>query len=238
MDWQSAHPVEIEEPFHVLMYHYSDIQSWIGANEKQPTQQENSTEDRAAQLKHMCVLDGFLRDGYQENILPTVALLSATTPTINFEMLWFLFRPGIDVYLQTSEGISVAVVYKVEREIIPIDRTYRRWYLKCWRMAANGSRVARVPCIGVITRYDGYREVTSLPVCPTDIWDVHDNGSRRAKIIQRNKIYLQALQKGSLHVHYDGPDLSDGRNVSINVREVKHSNCIWLTRIVLWQSRD
>ncbi|KAL1584161.1 hypothetical protein WHR41_07280 [Cladosporium halotolerans] len=81
-------------------------------------------------------------------------------------------------------------------------------------MAANGSRVARVPCIGVITRYDGCREVTSLPVCPTDDWDVHDNGSRRAKIIQRNKIYLQALQKGSLHVHYDGPDLSDGRHYS------------------------
>lgn len=223
--WQSTPPVEIEEPFHVLMHHYSEIQSWIEANEEQSAQQEDNAEERAAQLKHMRVLNGFLRDDYQDKVLPTLALLTETTPTISFEMLWFLFRPGIDVYLQTSEGVSAAVVYKVERDIITIDRPYRRWYVKCWRMASNGSRVARVTCIGVIARYDGCREVTSLPVCPTGIWDAHDGGSRRAKIMQRNKISLEALRKGSLHVQYDGPDLSDGRHVSnAAVKEVIELN--------------
>lgn len=213
-NWKSKSPVVLLEPFQVMMHHYQDIETWIGDFEKSAAEPDLGHSTAAIQLEHMRVLKRFLHDRYEDNIRPAVELLSTANPQVEFDMLWYLFRPGTDVYIQTSEGIAVCVVQSVRSDATDDDKLPRRWFLNCWRMATDGARVARVPCIGTLARYTGSRDVITLPICPTDIWDAHDDGARRAKIKERNTIYFEALQKGSLHVQYDGPDLTDGRPVS------------------------
>lgn len=215
-NWQSQSPVVLVGPFQVLMHHYQDIETWIGAHEKPAVEPDLGHSTAAIQLEHMRVLKRFLHDRFEDNIRPAIVLLSTANPKVEFDMLWYLFRPGTDVYIQTSEGIAVCVVQSVRSDATDDDKLPRRWFLDCWRMATDGARVARVQCIGTLARYAGSRDAITLPICPTDIWDAHDDGARRAKIVERNTIYFEALQKGSLHVQYDGPDLTDGRPVGRN----------------------
>jgi len=218
-DLQSPSRVVIAEPFQVLMHHYQEIESWLSAHQEPTTETHTDSLVRTTQLAHMRVLKRFLQEQYDNTVRSTIELLSTSIPTINFEMIWYLFKPGTDVYMQTPGGVAVAVVQSIRSDAAEGDKPARRWHLQCWRMATNGARVARVTCSGIIVRYSGHREVIALPVCPVDIWDAQDNGSRRAKIRARNMIYFEALQKGSLHVQYDGLDFTDGRTVSINTTE-------------------
>lgn len=68
-----------------------------------------------------------------------------------------------------------------------------------------------------IKRFNGMRDMSSLPVCPVSVWDALDAGARRAQVMRRKSMYLDGLQRnqsGHMHCYYDGPDIENGGRVS------------------------
>lgn len=56
-----------------------------------------------------------------------------------------------------------------------------------------------------IWAFDGAKALTSLKICPASIWDAHDRGERREKILGRRRLVFESLQKGHLFAQYHGP---------------------------------
>lgn len=216
--WPSMLPFEFEavmtipEPFTFLVHHYPAMNAYL---DSQATTQ--GSESVQLQVAHIKVLRDYLKEYYDSSVRPTIDSLSQPVPVIEFDMLWYLFKPGEDVYIQTSESALAAVVTNVLGPSRRRTRVNERWAVQCWNLATNGYRVGRSFISQTLERYTGSRAVTSLPVCPAAIWDAHDGGERRASIIARSTMYADALRAGSLHARYDGPDLLDGQTVSLLV---------------------
>lgn len=125
-------------------------------------------------------------------------------------MLWYVFKPGTDVYIQKHTKSYAAVVRNVSNEHgshyyseHPSGLEYCN--LQVWYLDSDCSKFGRVTIRQRIQAYSGLREVTSLDVCPASIWDAFDKGERRKAIMKRSKLLLKALQQEFLLVDYDGP---------------------------------
>lgn len=199
----------ISEPYAVLMHHYEDIEAWIrthavtigqGVHDKRP-------KGLRKEVAHMTILRDFLRDKFESTVHPSLQHLARDKPVISFDSLWVLFAPGEDIYGQISGELGVFVVEAVGKDPDHLSQT-QDWRISCWDMVTNGHRIARSTNQYHISPFAGLREVLSLPVCPAKIWDAHDGGARRKRILERNRLHLDALRAGSSQFHFDGKDLT------------------------------
>ena len=170
----------------------------------------------------MKLLYSFLKPLYEDRIRPCLEALSKPVHRIPFDMLWYLFRPGIDVYVTSGDMVSVSVVraikYDLEQTEWQSSATPSYWEVDTWHLLTNGSRIARVKDTIRLRSYSGFRDVTTLAICPVSYWDATDNGARRERILQQNKVYVQALKAGNMLMNYDGPDLTTQRHVGYKQR--------------------
>jgi hypothetical protein len=109
----------------------------------------------------------------------------------------------------------MAVVHRLEHKR---DHEQQKWIstryseskLHLWCLDTDGNRVARVSLTHVFARYTGQVEVTSLAVCLVAYWDATDQGARRRCTLAISQLLVEAIREGSLHVHYDEPNNSNG----------------------------
>ena len=209
----------IFEPYSALLHHYHEIEGFISRESNKtsgPDKDDSMTQiDREKTVDEMTLLLGFLRPLYENTVKPAADSLAQDVPMVEFDMLWYLFRPGTDVWFQGSETAYMAVVHRVEYER---DHEQRKWssnessglILHLWCLSTDGNRVARISVVHVFERYAGQIEVTSLAVCPVSYWDVTDQGARRQNTLAKSQLLVEALREGSLHVHYDEPNNTSG----------------------------
>ena len=163
------------------------------------------------QTEHLRHLEKFLRPRYIDIVLPCQKMLEEFPPRIAFDMLWYIFRPGTDVYVRMDEVVHACVVEKVRNNLDNPEpgrfaNTKLQWCeITVWYLDTDGSRIGRCSATYTIWPYVGLREVTRLGMCPTSFWDANDEGKRRQNIISRSKLHVKALQQGYLLAHYDGP---------------------------------
>ncbi|KAI4139374.1 MAG: hypothetical protein L6R39_006319 [Caloplaca ligustica] len=212
------------EPYGVLMHHFPQLAAF--AQSTTPTDSEAETVTQAEdnthnleilrlQKKHVRQLYEHLKPFYNSGVMTAQKLLQNDPPRIAFDMLWFLFKPGTDVYVQAEHGLVHACVvadihsnydneeYHSAAQTNETKLEY--WVLDLWYLDSDGSSAGRSGTTSRIQAYTGLREVTTLSICPVAIWDVLDNGERRESIMRRNKLLVKALQQGHLLVRYDGP---------------------------------
>lgn len=212
------------EPYGSLMHHFAAIEDFAMGEKHGIEPEETKDKDTSLAIEqsiiavqHMKLLYNFLKPRYDDRIKPCLDGLSQPVPKISFDMLWYLFRPGVDVYVQSDDMVSVCVIRGILSNLDdpewPSSTTPSHWYLDAWHLATNGSRIARTPVSHMIRSYTGLCDVTALPVCPVSYWDANDSGARRKQILQRSKMYVQALRAGNMLVSYDGPDLTTQRHV-------------------------
>lgn len=202
------------EPYTVLLLHYQEIAGFIShesSNTSGPGINDTTQTDRDNTLHDMTLLLDFLTPLYENIVRPAADLLVQDVPTIGFDMLWYLFRPGTDVWIQDSADVYMAVVHKFEHKRHHHQREYgstksSESILHLWRFGTDGNRVARITFTHKFERYTGQVEVTSLAVCPTSYWDTADQSSRRQNTLAESRLLVEAIREGSLYVHYDGPD--------------------------------
>ncbi|KAL8697714.1 MAG: hypothetical protein Q9201_006975, partial [Fulgogasparrea decipioides] len=230
----------IYEPFAALMHCFPDIKDFVLNSTRSNSSEVRAVIDKAegpdssqadrlrAQVgvegalrlerEHVRRLYEFLKPRYQAQVVPAQDHLKKSQPLIAFDMLWYLFRPGTDVYIWDKGSAYVCVVDYVRSDIDEREENHQArlsdkgesrvafWILDLWYLDTDGARVARSRRQDyIIPAYTGYQKVTMLPVCPTAMWDAFDNGEQRQAIMRRSKLHLKALQQGHLQVHYDGP---------------------------------
>ena len=213
--------VSIYEPYSVLLHHFEQIADL--ATNVVPQKSNGDDELLCLQIEHIRHLERFLRPIYVDKILPCRIQLEGSPPKISFDMLWYLYKPGTDVYVQRYEYIQTCVIGEIFSSLDNVrdvgaqftEHEPKYWTLEMWFLNTDGSKIGRSIKVLRIDSYIGFREVTQLDVCPTAIWDAFDKGERRQKIIDRSTLHLKALQQGHLFARYDGP-------VDVRTRRVRY----------------
>ncbi|KAF5679674.1 TOB3 (member of AAA-ATPase family) [Fusarium circinatum] len=204
--------LRIEDPFTVLFHHFDAIAAMAGEITGAICNAGDDSKNTGADLKtmHAQFLMAFLRPIYKESILACQEHLSNSVPQVAFDMIWYPLRPGTDVYVQLDGSTHAAVVMGVRHTHVSWSKVWGTegdgsWLVDLWWLKTDGSRLYRDFISTRITPYSGFRDVTSLQVCPVSIWDAHDGGKRRGKILCRSATLFKALQRGNLLVDYQGP---------------------------------
>lgn len=215
-------PLGIFEPYTVLIHHYQWINNFVAQKGRVPYEHrvEDGVDsdlefDWVAAAEDMIALRNFLKERYESFIVSGEARLSGPVPRLSFDMIPYLFRPGIDIYVQDGGEVYVCVVKSVNDNTFgygqyppSAQEKLKYFVLHLWYLDTDGTMVSRVAKKHQITQFQDFKEVLSLPVCPAQIWDALDGGARRAQILQRSVTHVEALRAGRLHIQYDGPDLT------------------------------
>ncbi|KAL7766991.1 hypothetical protein ACKLNR_004907 [Fusarium oxysporum f. sp. zingiberi] len=205
--------MKIEEPFAVLFHHFDAIAAMADETTGATIcNAEDDSKNRRTDLKvvHAQHLMEFLRPIYTESISACQKHLSNSVPRVAFDMVWYPFKPGTDVYVQVDGSTHAAVVMGVRRADVSLSRVWGSgsdgwWRVDLWQLETDGSRLQRGFISARINPYSGLRDLINLPVCPVSIWDAHDGGERRERILSRAATFFKALQRGNLLVDYKGP---------------------------------
>lgn len=207
------------EPYSVLLHHYHELEEFVSRESNftsGPGVDDTSTQiDRKKTVCDMTLLLDFLKPIYESTVKPAAHLLAQDVPMVSFDMLWYLFRPGMDVWFQGTSSPYMAVVHRVEHER---DHEQRKWssnessvlILHLWCLSTDGNRVARISLTHLFGRFANQVEVTSLAVCPASYWDATDQGARRQSTLATSRLLVEAIREGSLHIHYDEPNSTNG----------------------------
>ena len=216
---QNVTEIRIEEPFAVLMHYFKSIEAFHEKDNNDVIINRDFGQFKTADLvkEHMGHLLDFLRPIYEASVPQCEKMLCEPNPRVTFDMLWYLLRPGTDVYAGAHSCVHVAVVMEVRRtstrgSTLWDDMTGNGgWLIDAWHLTTDGSSIRRSLECYKIPYFSGCREVTDLILCPVEMWDAKDGGSRRRDLLTRSNIFFKALKQGNLLAEYDGPLMrSDG----------------------------
>ncbi|KAI4266404.1 MAG: hypothetical protein L6R35_006951, partial [Caloplaca aegaea] len=203
----------VYEPYGVLMHHFPQLAAFAQSSTTADSEPEN-IEVLRLKRKHVRLLCEHLKPHYDSGVMPSLKLLEDDPSRISFDMLWYVFKPGTDVYFQVHDFLHTCVVadiysnYDNDQNLAQINETkLEYWVLDLWFLESDGTSVGRVSKTHRLYPYKGLREVVSLDVCPVSIWDAFDNGKRRESIMRRSKLLVKALQQG--HLLYAGTMVVD-----------------------------
>jgi hypothetical protein len=169
------------------------------------------TEDKC---NHLRVLLDFLKPVAEQVIGPAERRLQKREPTVTFDTIWYLLRPGYFAYFifddQWIGGVIQSVKGKPEKGNRS-DNTIIKWNVRLWFLAYTDRYFQRVFTKVCIKKFDGEQAVTSLKVILREHWDRTDGGARREQFEKRGGWKYNVLRKGHKHLHYDGETLDSER---------------------------
>ncbi|KAI0834648.1 hypothetical protein F5Y06DRAFT_306691 [Hypoxylon sp. FL0890] len=144
---------------------------------------------------------------------------------VAFVDLWHLFRPGVEV---VEPGDKHMQCYKVINVTSPRHKVTPRYLYPFFRSKGKGETAVTVHCVYIdfdgtflgpvskrfdIPRYEGQKDVKSLPVYPLSL--VKNNGTIRQSLMERGDKFLKVLRVG--HMHYNGLTLESRDEVDSQV---------------------
>ncbi|KAJ1323735.1 NTP/NDP exchange transporter [Microdochium nivale] len=219
--------VVVPQPWAVLFHAYAKLESYVlGNDEDLPAQPQVSSNKpkviRRIERAHCGHLYEFLKPHYNTHVQPWLSELDKSVPELPFSILWYLLRPGTDVYVLTAGRIQACTVFRlhsnidVELENSPhnLQSSIQYWKVGMWYLDSDGYRIAKVPVWKQIKAYEGTKPLTSLAICPCTTWDRYDEGARRKKMIARGQLMFDSLCKGHLLATYAGPIADSSRHFS------------------------
>ncbi|KAK7913971.1 hypothetical protein PG985_011674 [Apiospora marii] len=209
----SAHirlPLRLPEPSAFLLHRFPDLEAFVQSPEPQNFLDEKERSIYLLEKEHSRHLVEFLKPQYQNLVNPCIKELEQQTPRLSFDILWYVFVPGIDVYLQHETTVQHCVVYNVTPRH-PGGNSGKEnpevvaWNLDMWYLNSDGCFVRRRHLSNSIEAFASVKALTELKICPAKIWDAFDKGERREKLLERSKLVFESLQKGHLLAQYHGP---------------------------------
>ncbi|KAI0896089.1 hypothetical protein F4806DRAFT_50954 [Annulohypoxylon nitens] len=144
---------------------------------------------------------------------------------VSFIDLWHLFKPGVEVI---EPGDKYMQCYRVGMVISPRHKVMPRHLYPGYRSDVKGGSSVSLMCIYIdfdgsllgpvikrfdIPRYNGLKDITSLPVCP--ISHANNSSSIRQTLIDRGDKFLKVLRVG--HMYYNGLTLETRDEVDSQV---------------------
>ena len=166
----SGEALWVDEPFHVLIHHESELASFRDKYAPGETRSESEYCERERDTyEHLGVLQDFLKQ--RVGLSVKTERLRHKRGFATFDMLWMLLKPGITVYCDPwLEGkYNAYVIHSVTGGVIgsrtcPIE--INLWYLNC-----NGSIIGKHDQKTVQYSFHGERMITALSVVPCEFWE-------------------------------------------------------------------
>ncbi|RDW61106.1 hypothetical protein BP6252_12489 [Coleophoma cylindrospora] len=211
--------IAIDFPFKVLWHyhrqltelqkHYSEqTSSSIVSGDEDP-----KFEDPMKTAEHISVLLDYLEPRYLDVIKP--AEERHQDGVASYNTLWLLFKPGCDVYARVGGMLAGLIFSSMKEDSIHIeDRVHGTkrwkdfWTVKAWHLNYVNGKLVRVPRSFKINKFDGEKEITTLPIFPADCLNTVDNGKTRDKLVARGQTYFDFLKSVPVHLVYEGPTWS------------------------------
>ena len=134
-----------------------------------------------------------------------------TRGVATFDMLWLLFRPGTDVYVDDHEdGEYNAFVIK---SVSAGDSwsSSSPLTIEAWNMTYDGSQLGRHLKFFIQPVYEGEKEISSLKVFPCEFWKEQSKQGEntkplKLKLEERGKMFFKLAQRQCMD--YDGATYS------------------------------
>lgn len=204
--------VRLYEPFPFLYHHRKELQEYADQYSQESSAYEDCREDQRVAADIGLLLDVFeeicgqdVRDELERHTQPV--------PTCTYDMMWMLFKPGMEIYkdrheLRVYEGHVVH-----ELEFTYIDKKAGNYTLLTWRMQGDDASIgASKPESRTKLSFAGECDIAQLPWVPCEFMRLEENQTtdeqRRKELVERGKKYCSLLD-GQQFVSFDG--YSSGR---------------------------
>jgi hypothetical protein len=204
----SGDRVRMYEPFPAI-YHYRDeLREYADQFAPDSGQTEECKEDRRVSDDIKLLLSVFeKRCG--ENVREELKRHEKPTPTCTHDMLWMLFKPGIDVYYDVHDDNKIfdgAVIKGIGFSYG--DQKASTYTIDSWGMQCDSTYVGAYDNgRDVIPPFAGEIEIADLRIFPCRFMTQDKHGSshdeRYRALVQRGRLYYSLL-KGPMLVSFDG----------------------------------
>lgn len=185
--------VIVHEPYWVIIHHEKELRKLL--KEISSPSEEHSPAD-VETAEHLKILLEFVQPQIDRIVPPIERRMQNKVPTITYDALWYLLKPGTLAYCQYAGEWIGCVIMQVKRKK-ELDRgTTDHWNIFVWFLSfgkqlfraytSSKSDVdSRIKTKHTIERYEGEKEITSLKVVPREYWDAIDNGARKEQFEAR-----------------------------------------------------
>jgi hypothetical protein len=163
----SGVPVTIQDPFMPLVHYTKELEEYKTNHPPGHDEDLISTTN-----SHIDILLGFLDQRLGQELQMERERHLRQPPVATFEYLWFLFRPGDQVFDRDPDPDTSG--YRDEYEpyvlsmIIPPKIEITNYEFLLWRIDDSGVGSCLGPCeeLREIDEFEGEKEISSLAVCP------------------------------------------------------------------------
>ena len=204
-------------------YHNNLVELQRSLSEGRPTgyvasdrAKDLSNNDTANQIGQL--LD-IMRPYHEKYVLPEWELHNMSPPLATFERLRLLFVPGERVYTKVGSELAGFIVTsaryeKKDDKSRTRDAGKRVMYVYIWNYRYVGGKVVRHGSRVFIEEFKDQREITLLPIFPSSVYDILDDGGLRRKLESRGKKYYDMLKNKFAHKDHHGRTL-DSKPVEV-----------------------
>ena len=152
----------------------------------------------------------------KNNIVPQFKFarenLQKPKPTVAFDDLWLLFKPGLDLYWKfpvenfadvATAGVLMGAEYGDSHDD-PWVPDRKALTVEYWCLESDGQTLGRDLGRISIDQYEGERQVTSLSVYPCVYLDSEDGGETRKTLVERGRRVYNLLRRMPSQMLCDG----------------------------------
>jgi hypothetical protein len=119
----------------------------------------------------------------------------------SYDLISFLFKPGTNVYAK-SGGKFAGFIFEWGEYRSYKDQHW--WEANCWNLIYNGHRIARMRHDFKIKKFQGEKQIESLPLFPSWCVDSFDGGKVKERLRNLGKKYYKILRNIPVHQYYQG----------------------------------
>jgi hypothetical protein len=202
--------VIIHEPYWILIHHEKELRALLKTLSSPTKSGSVPGEEKAEHLK---LLLDFVQPQIDRIVPGIEKRLQNKVPTITFDSIWYLLKPGTMAYCQfAGEWIGCMVMLvkgKKEQNSKSIDHwNIHSWFLTfsngLWRAYTESDSDAALETKHTIQRFEGEKDITTLKVVPKVYWDAIDNGARRKLFEERGQRKLDLMNTRFRHMSHKG----------------------------------
>lgn len=196
--------LELREPFALIGHHLEQLEAKYGTtgtdNAGDGTvattgEQDDDVLIRETRAHTKLILD-FVKPILEDPIKEEIARYQKDTPMCTYRMLWYLFRPGITVYVMSDESADAYMLSSVNLDgfhLSAAEGSIPTYTLTLWHLDFDGQNITRARSDRSIQPFKGERPIASLNMVPSEVWDKIDNGKLRSELEARGRKWVDHL---------------------------------------------
>lgn len=171
------------------------------------TSEVTTDESLAVKYRHIEILINILTPTFERQIVPVERRLNKAVPTVLFDDVWYLLRPGSLAYCKLG---TMWVGCVIESVLLKDENEYEdepdMWEARVWLQNNSWSsgQVRRSITTIKVRYFEGEKAVTDIPIFPCTFFDRQDSGKRRESFIVRGKRVCDILWREYAYLRYHG----------------------------------